>query len=370
MLLFSCQSSNKKIADDNITWEIPIEEAASTQVKMSDLLDDAFFIPLETKEDNLLGEIKKIKFDEDKIYLNSDNTVLACYDMDGNHVFDIDRKGRGPGEYLQISDFVVDGDSIYLLDNYLKKVHVYDKDALDYKRSIDLPFFAVEMEKSGDNLVFFPHQGTNGRQSEFDYELLIYSIKDGSITKHLPYPKEEYDLEPPPYLVTKGDSVIYTSKIRNTAFLVEGNTVEPYAHLSIEKNTDTVGEVMPYANWSDQNFFKSLSNWRETNNYTSFQYRSNIPKTAYYHKTTGKIFEYTHIKDDLPPLIFGMTRANQVYHDYFVHVEYGKEMEIIYKLKSRVTDEDLENEAVNHLYNSVKPAQKNDNPTLLFYKFK
>lgn len=355
----ACQTSQKKKFDGSIKWKIPIEEAVSTEVKMFDLLDDAFFIPLETKEDNLLGEIKKVKFTEDKIYLNSGNSVLACYDMDGNHVFDIDRQGRGPGEYQQIDDFVVD-DSIYLYDRSRKRVLVFDKPTQEYQRAIKVPFLAEEMSKNADNLVFHTAQGFN--EPKFNYEIITLSLSDKKFHKHLQYPDREYVGDTPHYLTTYGDTVLYSSKIRNTVYRIEAEKVKPYGYANIvDKLEGTIaGEVLPYSSWESQEF-RSLSNWYETPNYIFFKYRSDEIHEIFYDKSSHQTVDIGQLKIDVP--LVQMQAPIGTYKDYFI-------VESSNRFFYEPDKEALKNPVVSKLYKATKNVKETDNAGLYFYKFK
>lgn len=368
-LFISCQSSDKASSEGEIKLKIPLYKETSKEVKISDLLEDAFYVPLETKEDNLLGEIEKIKFDDNRIYLLSQN-ALSCYDMEGNYIFGLDRVGRGPGEYQKLNDFVVD-DAIYLFDNMRGNVLVYDKHSLNYQRSINLPFLASEMGKSGENLIFFALQSVN--KPEFDYEVLSFSLKDDSVKKYLPYPEKAYSGYTPPYLSTYRDSVIYTSRIRKSAYRVDGNKLERYAYVRTGEDATTANadQVIPYYLWEEGQNFRSLSNWNETEDYIGFQYRTSSVNYAYYNKKTGQTFNANKLKIDVP--LFPEKYPKGVYNEYFFTDISASSVRILNKVKTKkMGKEYLENEkeVVSHLYKTLKPAKKTDNPSLLFFKFK
>lgn len=103
----------------------PVKDGAVV-IKMSDFeeirADSPFelfeaeprFVHLQAGEDNSFGfaRISKIEIVGDKIYIFDEQPRtyyrVLIFDLDGNPVAKIDSRGRGPNEYLQITDFAVD----------------------------------------------------------------------------------------------------------------------------------------------------------------------------------------------------------------------------------------------------------------------
>lgn len=115
-------------------------------VKLSEILASHALIPLETTESSLVGTVSKIVKRDGVYYLASDRKNIQAFGSDGKHIGTIDRIGGGPGEYVQLIDFDVDGDRIAVLD--LRKVHFYTLDG-SFDKTIDLPVI-------GSNLKLLP----------------------------------------------------------------------------------------------------------------------------------------------------------------------------------------------------------------------
>lgn len=65
-------------------------------------------IPLETTDSSVMGDIMKVVAVKDRIFVAPWNgKSIFIYDRKGKYLGRIDKEGRGPGEYLQISDFMV-----------------------------------------------------------------------------------------------------------------------------------------------------------------------------------------------------------------------------------------------------------------------
>ena len=75
--------------------------------KVSDFVKEIRYIPLETNSKIFIGNIKEIKIHDEKMYISDDKNVLNIFDMTGRHLSTLNRLGRGPEEYLSLTDFEV-----------------------------------------------------------------------------------------------------------------------------------------------------------------------------------------------------------------------------------------------------------------------
>ncbi|MCK9304656.1 MAG: 6-bladed beta-propeller, partial [Bacteroidales bacterium] len=88
------------------------------------------YIPLETNNNSLLGNIRKIFFEKSMFYVVDNNNVCKIFDRKGKYLKTIDRKGNGPEEYAQISDINVDpetGNILILERNNIKEFDISGK---------------------------------------------------------------------------------------------------------------------------------------------------------------------------------------------------------------------------------------------------
>lgn len=73
---------------------------------LSDIAYDIQYIPLETNESNLIGNINKIKFNDKHIFVQDANPpTLHVFDKNGKYIRKIGKYGRGPNEYNFLNDF-------------------------------------------------------------------------------------------------------------------------------------------------------------------------------------------------------------------------------------------------------------------------
>ena len=114
MLLASCSDrineNNRKIMFEPII-EINISnELINKKFDYTSLVDSIEVIKLESNAISLIGRIRRIEFENDKFYVSTDTQVLLIFDENGNYINKLSKKGKGPGEYLEMRDFSVDKD--------------------------------------------------------------------------------------------------------------------------------------------------------------------------------------------------------------------------------------------------------------------
>ena len=100
------------------------ETVKLTQIGATDIQ----YIPLETTEQNVLPEIKEMVFSK-SFFLTHSYANINMFRYDGSFVTKIGNEGRGPNEFTVAHDVDINpkNESIYLVDGWLKKFLVYNK---------------------------------------------------------------------------------------------------------------------------------------------------------------------------------------------------------------------------------------------------
>lgn len=113
-------------------YTIELEELKAEALLIDSIFNVEKIIRLQSSEASSINQISKVSFSEDRIVIADKfgNSVLL-FDGDGSFLGRISGKGRGPGEYLRLSDVYVDfdNDRIYIMDGCeAQKVLVYSLD--------------------------------------------------------------------------------------------------------------------------------------------------------------------------------------------------------------------------------------------------
>lgn len=114
LLGFSHRSSRQDPSlpdlSDTLYKGILVNPDAEGIFSLSDIADSIWMTPLATNPDGLLTSPQKILIDNNKFFMmeNEQEEAVFCYSIEGDFLFKIDRKGRGPGEYSLLGDFTLD----------------------------------------------------------------------------------------------------------------------------------------------------------------------------------------------------------------------------------------------------------------------
>lgn len=128
-LLHSCESNTKLRNTDN---SIYIDVEAAEDIELSSIAESIRYVPLETTLENYTGNFAKVVIHKDRIIAQGANEAgqfIAIYDLNGKKMGVINKQGKGPGEFIEITDFLINpfNDQIELLDGrYKQKVYRYD----------------------------------------------------------------------------------------------------------------------------------------------------------------------------------------------------------------------------------------------------
>lgn len=111
ILFSSCKENVQKVdVDSNSTKTITLSSIEKSFQDTS-YLNDPQIVVLETLDKSLLSEINRISMDDNTLFvLDGKLDNIFMFDINGKYINKIDRKGEGPGEYVQLNDFSIDTD--------------------------------------------------------------------------------------------------------------------------------------------------------------------------------------------------------------------------------------------------------------------
>ena len=128
----SCRQDSFKTID-NITV-VPFSSYREMDGKLQAVLDSADILKLQNVNSGkvVLSNYDKCVVQNGTIYiLDEIRRIIAGYDYYGSLTSILDKKGRGPYEYLSISDFDVDSDgNIWVVDGRKNEIIQYSKDLI------------------------------------------------------------------------------------------------------------------------------------------------------------------------------------------------------------------------------------------------
>lgn len=116
---------------------------------------DTIFLDDGNEVEFSISEIDKILIKDESIYVSDcSNGKIIRFDKSGSPISSLLRKGRGPQEYLRITDFdVVDGMTI-IMDGQSDRLFFYEEDG-GFNKRLDLPFEAYAFAALDDGRFLF-----------------------------------------------------------------------------------------------------------------------------------------------------------------------------------------------------------------------
>lgn len=128
IFLTSCSEKTNKYNEDDlpvlrVNWDNIID-----RFDYSSMVEDSvLMIPLETQDNCLIGEVTKLIYQNNLIYI-ADNISksIFVFDLLGRLVTTVHSPGNGPGEYVNITSFAVHDTDIIIFDHMMNRLFFYN----------------------------------------------------------------------------------------------------------------------------------------------------------------------------------------------------------------------------------------------------
>lgn len=140
-LFLSCSESKEPDKDISI---VPCKLEENAKLKFSDFVKSIELTPLETNKGCLINTIGKIIKYKDYYYIGSASTRIEkifVFTEDGKFLYQLDKRGSGPDEYIAIGDFDVIKDfQVAITSNDNQSMYTYDlvSDSCVFRKKLDI----------------------------------------------------------------------------------------------------------------------------------------------------------------------------------------------------------------------------------------
>jgi len=315
ILILFCSCSNN-------TGNTPIIDVKAALGKgvirnASEFIKDIRYIPLETGPNSMVGNIVKVIVEDNKIYISDNRGVVSIFDMNGRLLNTLNKRGRGPKEYLRITDYTVSPIGSMFILSERDGIVEYDNN-LEFVRKISFEpdnavyYWDITLLKEG----LFASNVYDLASFEAGYKQAL-TIYNDSLEPDISYKTElisdhpaSFTMMPYEYYMHNGDLVTY----RIVSDTISGIAIDNNYLKSVKYTLDyggyalteeTMRNVREYTNTN----FMSLSALMETNNYLfmTFDFGNLAPEPFYsgesrniydrnsyvdgvYDKKSGKLF--------------------------------------------------------------------------------
>ena len=337
------------------------------------LIDSVQVVKLETNEDCLISQIAKIVYDKNHIYiLNAGMTSsgLLKYTLSGKFVQKIANKGKGPGEYIRLDDFLLVNEQFVLLDTVTGKIMFFSK-AGDFINEFSINHASEKFGQVDTNHFAIFKGNRPSTLSISHHKILIIDNKGNTIKKLMKMPSylrgKSLELYKP--TASFGKELLYIDAFSNDIFYVNKDSLtikyrfdfgkhsfDNYNYFLQKNKHLSTGQLLTAINKKD--VVNNLDNFNETEKYLSF-----------YCLKKGKQFLLYYNKKEEKSYVFQPLILPHIYsdHNFFVSAVPSSVFE-------DMKEENLKELSKDRLFSKFVPiiaqTKASDNPILITYYFK
>lgn len=360
LILFqACSPEQAPVNQDSILITPSAEPAEGGYFK--ERFEVAEIIPIETSDDFLVSDIKKVIRHQDKIILLSgkSNTVFVINADGGRIETYINRIGKGPGEWRSILDIAYDEQTEQLLIyNDYSKLLTFGLQG-QYVSETDIGDLYENIQVSDGEVLFYNRLDS---YSSYPYAIKILNREDGSWKSVGSDEKLDFPIRSNGRQMVKSKQLWFTAPLDFKLFKYTNEQIGAPYELNISDDK-LDGELIEKATSNPMEFFRevsgnnltySINSVRETSDYIVFS--SNQERLYIINKKENQVYWDEYIDED----------ALRMNLSYFPHD--GDDDKIMFvlpaasyasyaKANPEITDGSLD---INEL----------DNPILVFYEQK
>jgi hypothetical protein len=345
---------------------IKVDPNTQDSLPLSTIVKSIDYIPLETCKEALLGRYGSPRFFEKGIVISSSNS-LYCFGPQGKFRYKISRAGKGPGEYQEISSYLLDENKqrIVIMDRRSRKLLKFNLDDgsfIDEKSSIQQ---AQNIELLSESSYIFYTMGygsaISGGSADWDYQVII-TDQDNLTVKRKYFPGDCRYLGLQPFIKTDNSFKVHVP-LNDTIYEVMNDTIVPslvvdFAGFGLPKGfwNLTFEERSPY----DLSTMAYLTNAFESKEYFFFEWGyKNRLRMHLWSKDKHQGLNFYYLYNDLDGL-------NQ-----YISFKKWEDDKLVAMFNSVdiITQENIEKEKIyQKLIDKGWVPDENSNPVIALYK--
>ena len=305
---------------------IPITDMETDYGKLSDFAEDIKMIPLEFKDECILGEIRKVVMSDSDIFIMERNNPKGVYVFDhmGKYLYKIGNRGQEPEEFVDLSDFSLNEEErvVYLYDLMRTKVLAFSYEG-DFIKDIPMNYYADNFEYQ--NGLFYLYQ-ENVVHGDPLYSLVIKDDKGKTVNKYYPVIEK---LSKTNYCVFRklDNEILFAEDLRDSIFTIRGDELTPKYFIDykaksmskVDRESILKRTRLPLTVLLECKKMAGIKDIFEINDKVFIKNKHIvIPQFTVYDKKTQKVKTFSHILNDF--LFIGLSHPIGQYKDYLISV--------------------------------------------------
>ncbi|WP_425635841.1 6-bladed beta-propeller [Algoriphagus yeomjeoni] len=377
LFFFACDTNDSENNDVQIQ-DVQIDIGDPKSLKMSQLFDTCFIVPLDNRE--LVGVVSEVDFDEEQLLVLDKKKMLKAYlyNWQGEFIKFLANGGEGPGEFKWPSDAqLIDEKEVVIYSAGTHKLLFVDQNT-DKTKDVFLDSITSLFDfKFFDRKFYFLRANAYGKNESLlvsdvgfqDFKEILIPEKFLSRDKAYHYRSTKYSFI---YPKSSGNGFYFSDVVSPYFLEYGGDTLQKAYHVRFS------GRELDYSdidNGTDRSFYNIASRDNlfyfgnalfEGGDLLFLPVIEGIAvRTAIYNKETGRSIYVNEIDDDLTGFPSGNAFAGE---------ESSKPEFYVRIIPAAVVDEVLKNSqgmANSYLdFLREKDIKRDDNPVLFIYRFK
>ena len=338
--------------------------------------DSVLVVPLETKDDCLIGEITYLVYQNHKIYVG-DNMSKAIYvfNEEGKLLSTLRKVGNGPEEYLDISAFTVHDSQLLIFDKMKRKIFFYQEDG-DFLYEKDASkVWCLEMFCLGDDLYLY----NDGKSPLGCYHLYKLDLQEGKGEVQTISPFENMDISKwgiNRYCSAYGDEAVFTVWPYDIIYKVKNGEANPayrvdFGDRRLPDQYIYKDAMIALQTASRDNYITGIEAIGLTKRYMFITYSdANETPTVIYDKETGKQFAAKSFFNKNLGEYQNMLSKTSMQDGYMVTYSPIETFVLTKEMGYDWNEKEFASEHIRETFKKLQQADIEDNPVIIIQKIK
>lgn len=324
VLCLSCKHSNVIQKESNI--QINIQNISP--IKLSELVNNFKLVKLQTTEQSLFEDIRNIDIYDNKIYLSDGYTIKIFNLSDGVFIDKLDKRGKGPDEYITISSFIIDPkNSTLIVSDLIGQAIIYYSLNGHFIKKCRIGFWANDIHKTDTNNLLL-YCGNRKDDLQNTKLALISNCKKSDSYLPISDNRKYLNVISNSHFYSYNDTTLFYEPFNDTIYSFFNNRLKirytiDYSGKNIEdkiysKNYNDVSEFI--TELKKHNYAYGVSSFLETdtNIFLSFSYKKR--HYALYDKINKNSIVFNEIIDDIN---FASIKLDITFRDFNIYINNG-----------------------------------------------
>lgn len=158
---------------------VNLNSAVSINVNQRSGLNKFFknydYVRLETNDSSIISKIDRFEVNDSVISIQTRSKIVS-FNMKGNCIGIIDHKGNATNEYIDINDFKLADDLVWILSTMQKRIKAYDMNG-NLRKILELDNYYYAFDFLDDNMIVLSSENCN----DSGYNFALIDKNDGKI---------------------------------------------------------------------------------------------------------------------------------------------------------------------------------------------